>query len=249
METTPVVTDSPGAQPLQSKVYAHPSVPLTPTVHIDSHSHSHSHGGSEPHAHAHSHGHAHSHQPEVSIGHSTSVAVSQSTPFHHQSLEAYRGRKEANAQAWLFFIALSIHSIFDGLGVGAADNVANFYALLTVRCSNTLQHQSLSFLSNLMRFCCYGGEQAVLTHKALDGFALGVPVFMARWKFSQTAFALTFCAAMTPLGVVIGMAATDTLQGSQALLSKAVILSMSGKIFLFLHDSICSSDMMCVCST
>ena len=68
----------------------------------------------------------------------------------------------------------------------------------------------------------------------LDGFALGVPVMLADFPRKHTAFALVFCALMTPLGILIGMAATETVRGASGQLSKAVIISMSSGSFIFI---------------
>jgi zinc transporter ZupT len=75
---------------------------------------------------------------------------------------------------------------------------------------------------------------AVLGHKLLDGFALGIPVYFAKLPLSQTLFALIFCALMTPLGIGIGLAATESLSGPKAQLAEAIILSMSCGSFYFI---------------
>eukprot|EP01012_Entosiphon_sulcatum_P004829 TRINITY_DN11_c0_g1_i2.p1 TRINITY_DN11_c0_g1~~TRINITY_DN11_c0_g1_i2.p1 ORF type:complete len:347 (-),score=46.45 TRINITY_DN11_c0_g1_i2:172-1212(-) len=121
-------------------------------------------------------------------------------------IEQERGKEKHMMDAYLFFIALSIHSIFDGLSVGAEQDLHGFYALLI----------------------------ALVTHKALDGFALGVPMFYARLPRFQTLFALIFCAAMTPLGIGIGWAATSSINGTKAILARGIIVSISAGSFLFI---------------
>eukprot|EP01116_Phalansterium_solitarium_P001852 TRINITY_DN11676_c0_g1_i1.p1 TRINITY_DN11676_c0_g1~~TRINITY_DN11676_c0_g1_i1.p1 ORF type:complete len:388 (+),score=53.17 TRINITY_DN11676_c0_g1_i1:170-1165(+) len=208
------------------------------------HGHGHSHGHKKKgHKHGHSHGHAHSHttRPQTSDsgvvrrpsagsdvvvpieGDSESTEASRllrqqekpALPSDQELLKAQAAedaaaeaseRRANMMQAWIFFVALSIHSVFDGLGVGAETNFSGFYALMV----------------------------AVLSHKCLDGFALGVPVFFAELPTWQTLFALIFCAAMTPLGVGIGIAATESAHGTSTLLSKAIILSMSAGSFMFI---------------
>ena len=61
-----------------------------------------------------------------------------------------RGSKRAIGQAYVFFVALAVHSIFDGMSIGTESTVAGFYGLLF----------------------------AVGGHKLLDGFALGYDSFM-----------------------------------------------------------------------
>jgi zinc transporter ZupT len=110
--------------------------------------------------------------------------------------------------AYLFLIALSVHSFFDGLGIGAEDSPSGFYGLMV----------------------------AVLSHKVLDGFALGIPMFYAQFSNWQTFFALAFCAAMTPCGIAVGWISTSAVELSiPALkLTTACVLSMSLGSFLFI---------------
>jgi len=117
-----------------------------------------------------------------------------------------RGTEEQVAQAYIFFVALSIHSVFDGLSIGSATTMDGFYALLG----------------------------AVVGHKALDGFALGVPVFFADLPLFHMWFALIFTALMTPMGTIIGIAATSGVAGIHGQLSKAIILSISAGSFYFI---------------
>jgi zinc transporter ZupT len=122
-------------------------------------------------------------------------------------LEKMRGSKQQVAQAWIFFVALSVHSIFDGLSVGSESSLSGFYALLV----------------------------AVASHKLLDGFALGVPLFFARLPLWHTVFAMVFCSAMTPLGLGIAMAITsDDVHGQRGKLAQAIMLSMSFGSFIFI---------------
>lgn len=121
-------------------------------------------------------------------------------------LQSARGSTEQVASAWLFFFALSFHSIFDGLSVGAEKDYNKLGALLA----------------------------AVLSHKALDGLAVGLPIFMANWPVWHSLLALAFCAGMTPLGISLGMAVSDGYEGANGQLSKAIILSISGGSYIFI---------------
>lgn len=109
--------------------------------------------------------------------------------------------------AYLFLVALSIHSVFDGLGLGAEQTENGFFGLLV----------------------------AVAGHKLLDGFALGIPIFYAQFSKFQSLFSLAFCAAMTPLGIGIGWGATNLVTNNiVAQLIKALILSISMGSFLYI---------------
>ncbi|GAM22090.1 hypothetical protein SAMD00019534_052650, partial [Acytostelium subglobosum LB1] len=124
----------------------------------------------------------------------------------HESINNGKSHAANVSQAWIFMLALSVHSIFDGLGLGAENDPNNFYGLLV----------------------------AVLAHKALDGFALGVPVYYAKFSRLQTALALTFCAAMTPLGIAIGMIISHFYTGEGSNLAEGIILSITTGSFLYI---------------
>jgi zinc transporter 1/2/3 len=121
-------------------------------------------------------------------------------------VDAIRGSKKQSSKAMLFFIALSLHSVFDGLSIGAENQRDRFNALLI----------------------------AIGGHKVLDGFALGVPIFFANWSTRSAAYALIFAALMTPLGVGISMIAAAVTVGEKSILTRCIILSMSFGSFLFI---------------
>jgi len=154
--------------------------------------HGHSHGGHGHGGHGHSHG-----------GGETELALGAGAADCPVVVDA--AQRDAALRAWVFFVALSLHSVFDGLSLGGEESLSGFYGLLV----------------------------AVLAHKAFDGLALGVPVFLARLPAAQTWGALIFCAAMTPLGIGVGWAATS-VQGESARLASAVVVSMSAGSFLFI---------------
>jgi zinc transporter ZupT len=120
--------------------------------------------------------------------------------------EIKRGSKTQVIQAYIFFVALSLHAITDGLSLGAEDGGSGFYGILV----------------------------AVVVHKALDGFALGVPLFYAKLPKFHTIFAIIFCSLMTPLGIGIGLAATNSIESSQIALAQGIVLSISMGSFIFI---------------
>jgi zinc transporter ZupT len=138
----------------------------------------------------------------------TGVAESANTISSLNSLdnEIKRGTKSQVFQAYIFFFALSLHAISDGLSLGAEDGGSGFYGILV----------------------------AVVVHKGLDGFALGVPLFYAKLPKFHTIFAIIFCSLMTPLGVGIGLAATNSIASSQSALAQGIVLSISMGSFIFI---------------
>eukprot|EP01133_Synstelium_polycarpum_P004302 gene4302-5025_t len=155
----------------------------------DKDAHSHSHGDKKD-KDSHSHGH---------------MAGKKSHTDLHEDGNG-KSRTANASQAWIFLIALSVHSIFDGLGLGAETNRSGFYGLLV----------------------------AVLAHKMLDGFALGVPVYFAKFSKLQTAIVLVFCALMTPLGIGIGMGISNLYDGAGSELAKGIILSITCGSFFYI---------------
>lgn len=136
----------------------------------------------------------------------TAVVVQHQCDVNAVAVTTKAAKHEAVMKAWVFFVALSIHSVMDGLSLGAEVDLKRFYAILI----------------------------AVLAHKAFDGIALGVPVYLAQMPPLQTWASLLFCAFMTPLGIGIGWGATAAATGTQATLAKAVIVSISAGSFLYI---------------
>lgn len=139
---------------------------------------------------------------------SVAVVVPSSHEHAHGHTHASHGHahKEAVLRAWVFFFALSLHAVFDGLSLGSETTFQGFYGILA----------------------------AVVSHKVFDGVALGIPVYLADMKPLHSLFALVFCAAMTPLGIAIGLIATELASGEQAMLAEAIIISLSAGSFLFI---------------
>jgi zinc transporter 1/2/3 len=108
--------------------------------------------------------------------------------------------------AYVFLTALSIHSVFDGLGIGAETNPTLFHNLLV----------------------------PVIIHKLLDGFALGIPIYLADFSKKKAWLSLAFCAAMTPLGIGIGWIASNSFQGTSNILIQAIFLSFSCGSFMYI---------------
>jgi zinc transporter ZupT len=133
-------------------------------------------------------------------------------------------------QAFIFFVALSLHSVFDGLSIGGERSSAGLYSMIIA----VLGHKVVRVLWMLL----LRAKRALALNRgglqALDGFALGVPVYFARWSRRKTLAALVFCALMTPIGIGIGQGVTEALSGQKALLARAFVLALSAGSFLFI---------------
>ena len=137
---------------------------------------------------------------------SQAVENNVTTPEELPEIEKERGTADKVRQAWIFFGALSLHSIIDGMSLGATSELSEFYPLMI----------------------------AMIIHKGLDGFALGVPLFYAKLPTIHTVLAILFCCMMTPLGTLIGIIFSDMFEGRQGMLAQAVILSVCSGSFIFI---------------
>lgn len=161
-----------------------------------------SHGSDQ----AHSSGSSGSSIPSSS---SQGTSASSSTGGSGSPPAAAKLQAAAQKKAWVFFIALSAHSVFDGLSLGSEQSLKGFNAILV----------------------------AVLAHKAFDGIALGVPIYLAELPAGHTWALLVFCALSTPLGVGLGWAITSAgshhSAATQALLT-AIVVALSSGSFLYI---------------
>lgn len=123
--------------------------------------------------------------------------------------------------ATLFILALSLHSILDGLSLGAEYDEEAFYGIVA----------------------------AVVAHKLFDGLAAGAAVFGAgrALPFWQKLGLVVFASLMTPIGTIIGMTAVEKAGEEDASagghghggapgmeLVSSIIISISSGSFLFI---------------
>jgi zinc transporter 1/2/3 len=114
--------------------------------------------------------------------------------------------KKLAGTAYIFLFAMSLHCLFEGLGIGAASDSSEFWILVI----------------------------AVCAHKITDGLALGIPMFNAHFSKSHSVVCIIFCSAMAPLGVGIGWAATSVVSGPSQELVSAVIFALTFGCFLYI---------------
>jgi len=116
----------------------------------------------------------------------------------HRHAAPHGGDRRLLLRAWIFFLALSFHGVMDGLSVGSEDGEKGFTSILV----------------------------AVLSHKLFDGLSLGCALFPAGLPRSHRWALLIVCAATTPIGIGIGIAATAAVTGQQAKLVNGLVLGM-----------------------
>jgi len=108
--------------------------------------------------------------------------------------------------AYIFLVALSIHSTLEGLGMGG-ENVGNAF---------------------------WGVFIAVVSHKGLEALALGLRIYEAKFTFIRSAGLITLYATATPIGIGIGMLAASAVASDKALLVKGVLLSLATGSFIYI---------------
>jgi len=114
--------------------------------------------------------------------------------------------KENIITALVFVVALSIHSIFEGLGLGSESDQHGLTALIL----------------------------AIVAHKLLEAFALGLSVFYARFKLWQNLLLLIIYAASTPVGIGIGWGATAGSTKQSTNLINGILVSVAAGSLLYI---------------
>lgn len=115
-------------------------------------------------------------------------------------------QQQLRVRAWVFALAMCVHAIFDGLGVGVLASAGGFSSLFV----------------------------AVFVHKLFDGLSLGSTVFLGDLPACQRWFLLLITSALTPIGIGIGIAVVETLAQQALELATGIILSLSAGSFAFI---------------
>ena len=115
------------------------------------------------------------------------------------------GVRKRILRVWVFFFALSLHGVFDGLSVGSETSSSGFTSIVL----------------------------AVMSHKLFDGLALGCAIYPAKFSPWHRWLILAVCAATTPLGIGIGMAAEEAADSKQSALVTGISLGLASGTFCF----------------
>lgn len=113
------------------------------------------------------------------------------------------GRQRNHLQLFVFAAALAVHSILDGFAIGSEQSIDGFYSMII----------------------------AVLSHKGFDGIVLGVPLFLGGVTLTISMIVLALSAVMTPIGIGIAMAVTES---AFSVLPQAIVMSISAGSFLYI---------------
>jgi zinc transporter 1/2/3 len=115
-------------------------------------------------------------------------------------------RRKLLLRAWVFFVALSLHGVFDGLSVGSENEIQGFTSTVV----------------------------AVVSHKLFDGLSLGCAIFPADIPALHRWILLSVSAATTPLGIGIGMAASSSVDSDHGQLVNGIVLSLASGSFAYI---------------
>ena len=105
---------------------------------------------------------------------------------------------------YAILVALSIHSLLEGLALGAQDELRSALVIFA----------------------------AILAHKSMEGFALGVSLARCSLPGVRAPALLALFAAATPVGIVAG-ATVGTLDGPTRLACEAAFLSLAAGTFAY----------------
>ena len=127
---------------------------------------------------------------------------------HAPSGERFTGIVEHHGgalAAYAVLTALSIHSLLEGLALGAQPELARALVI----------------------------SMAILVHKAAAGFALGVSLARSHVSSRQAARLVALFASATPLGVLIGVFLGATIEGRLGASLEAAFLSVAAGSFVY----------------
>lgn len=108
--------------------------------------------------------------------------------------------------SYILLLVLSIHSIILGLALGAQKSLASALAVFI----------------------------AIMAHKAMAGFALGVSYRRTGASFRRTAPVAAFFSSMTPLGILAGTAVNVSISSGGRVLFAAIFNSIGAGTFLYI---------------
>ncbi|XP_067123634.1 zinc transporter ZIP1-like [Centruroides vittatus] len=107
--------------------------------------------------------------------------------------------------SFLLVLALSMHSVFEGLAIGLQDSVENIIGVLV----------------------------AVLMHKCIIAFTLGLNLVQCQFKWTTVIVSTLIFAIMSPLGISIAIIVTSAAKGLGVNLASGVLQSLAAGTFLY----------------
>ncbi|XP_008297206.1 zinc transporter ZIP1 [Stegastes partitus] len=109
-------------------------------------------------------------------------------------------------RAFILVFSLSLHSVFEGLAVGLLENAGE-----------------------VLEICL-----AMMIHKSIVSFSLTVKLSQGRLRRSAVAGCLLLFAAMSPLGIALGIALTETKTTPQHQLARCTLEGLAAGTFIYI---------------
>jgi len=133
--------------------------------------------------------------------------VAKTEPYSHEdeddSPRNHEEQTKRKIDAYVTASAIIIHSLFNGLALGADSSEPG-------------------------QFWAFFG--ASIGHKLMDGLAVGIPIYRAKFSLAINAALVLAVAASTPIGVVIGYTVAEANSSN---LARAILMSISAGSFIF----------------
>lgn len=114
--------------------------------------------------------------------------------------------QHSTLRSTLLLIALSFHSIFEGLAIGLQDDQQGLVNLFI----------------------------AVIAHKSVMAFSLGLTLAQARLKFKQYAISVSIFTIASPIGMLIGMGMSEMERTLGGDIANSVLQGIAGGTFLYI---------------
>ncbi|PRP79584.1 anti-oxidant AhpCTSA family protein [Planoprotostelium fungivorum] len=167
------------------------------------HHHKLKHTHRDGHIHEHSHEIEHYHYEDIMGGEHQEHTIETSVDyFKHQKKEDKRAKL---AQAYIFLCAISLHSLFEGMGLGAESQISAVFGMLL----------------------------AVFSHKWLEAFALGCSLHYAGLSTRNLLVVLCLYSITTPIGILAGMI-VGSATGQEYSLAAGILVSLASGSFLYI---------------
>jgi len=161
-------------------------------------------------SHKHQDGHIHEHHHEVEHYHyddPSGLERQEHTverSVDHIIHDRKREHRAKVIQAYIFLFAISLHSLFEGLGMGAEQDMEAVVGILL----------------------------AVISHKLLEAFALGCSLHFTGLSTSSLSGVLLLYSFMTPFGIGCGMF-LGIFTGEGYALTSGILVSLASGSFLY----------------
>lgn len=163
-----------------------------------------------------------SNNPKKSCHCTIKTSASPSLPKNELQLDT-SNKSQVLLKTYIFWVAMSLHGLLEGLGVGAVSKLSAFWSIFI----------------------------GMIIHKGFDGYAIGASIDKLQVHFfCHKLILLILCAVCTPIGVCIGWVATVIYNDAYGSIIRGVFFAMTGGALLYigvwelLRECLSSSKML-----